>query len=594
MRFSQAGWLGVAAGLLLTAGVSPAQYRTSAVPPDKLFLDRLNLKSEWNAVVPLQGGRDGIATVQVVDAAQVFAQTRSGLLVAFDAVTGAKQWAYRYPAEYVTMYPVGVNDDFVFAVNVARLMCFNRLTGVVEFDFELPGAATVGPIADKELVYVTLNGTRLLAYTFPPVLRAVNKAKAEDVVRPKNPADAVAGRYGTAANFSGLRDAEFNRLYYPQERKADIGIGGGQNTPSISALPSVTPPYTMDNRGLYVTPSISALPTLRQPYSLKPDYMKYNQRTPSIQVLPPSVARAAELANFRPRGVEPKLRWSHSTGRRYDNPPLLTDFESVTNTADLPVITRLWATTDGPNVEALDKRTQRTQVVARMQDSVASPMAGPAPVGTDRLGFVGLRDGSVVAINLLQGGQLGPRIEWRASVGGYQNHKPVAARDAVFASGEQSGTAKIDIATGEVVWRTEGGADQVLAVNDEFVYLKDRAGYLVIHDRARPTDVATKRSLPLARLDVKDFGVDVTNDKTDRLFLASDNGLLVCLRDASAKYARPVPLVPPAPPAAVQPPKQDAPAVTPEPAPDPKKDAPPKDAPLPKKEEPNKDEPKKL
>ncbi len=586
MRIGQAGLLGVAAVALFVAR-APGQgaYRTSASPPDAAFLDRLNLKSEWSAIVPLQSGRDGVATVQVVDATQVFAQTHSGLLVAFDAVTGAKQWAYRYPAQYTTAYPVGVNDDFVFAVNVARMLCFNRVTGVVEFDFELPGSATVGPVADKELVYVTLNGTRLMAYTFPPILRAVAKARPEDAVKPTNPADAVATRYGTAANFSGLKDAEFTRLYYPREPKTDIGLGPRQATPSISALPSVSPPYTLDTRGLYVTPSINSLPTLRQPYTLKPDYMQYNQRTPSIQAIPPSVARAAELANFRPRGVEPTLYWSHTSGRRYVNPPVLTDAQAVSDIKDAPVITRLWATTDGSIVEALDKRTQRTQVVATLQDAVTSPLTGPIPVGTDRLGFVGLRDGNVVALNLLQGGPQGPRIEWRASVGGTMNHRPVAARDAVFASGEQSGTTKIDIVTGDVIWRSETTADQFVAANDEFVYLKDRAGTLAVYDRKQATDAATRRSLPLAKLDIAGFGVNVSNDKTDRIFLAGDNGLLVCLRDASAKYARPVPLVPPAPP------KKDA-----APAPEPKKDAAPepkKDIPAPKKDVPKVEEPKK-
>ena len=166
-----------------------------------------------------------------------------------------------------------------------------------------------------------------------------------------------------------------------------------------------------------------------------------------------------------------------------------------------------------------------------------------------------------MALNLLQGGPQGPRIEWRASVGGTMNHRPVAARDAVFASGEQSGTAKIDIVTGDVVWRSETTADQFVAANDEFVYLKDRAGNLAVYDRQKATDAATRRSLPLAKLDIAGFGVTVSNDKTDRIFLAGDNGVLVCLRDASAKYARPVPLVPPAPE-----PKKDAPA--------PKKDEP--------------------
>ena len=601
MRIGQAGFL-VAAALTLAAAPAWSQgtYRTSAVPPDSAELARLNLRTEWTASVPLQGGRDGVATVQVVDAGQVFAQTHSGLLVAFDAATGAKQWSHRYPAAYSTAYPVGVNDDFVFAVNVARLLCFSRVTGVVEFDFELPGSATVGPVADKELVYVTLNGTRLIAYTFPQILRPVTKSRPEDAGLARNPADQVAARYGTAANFTGLKDEAFTRLYLPQEPKTDIGLYQGQRTPSITALPSVTPPYTLDNRGLYVTPSIVVMATLRQPYSLKPDYLRYNQRTPSISVLPPSVARAAELANFRPRGVEPTVRWTHTSGRRYTYPPVLTDNEAVTNLKDLPFTTRLWATTDGPVVEAIDKRTQLPQVTATLQDVVSSPLTGPVPVGAERYGFVGLRDGTVVALNRVQGGPHGPRVEWRARAGGAINRRPVAARDAVFASGDQAGTTKIDLATGEVVWRSEPGADRFVAANDEFVYLKDRSGRLAIYDRQRPTDAAARRSLALAKLDLPGFGVDVANEKSDRLFLASDNGLLVCLRDASAKYARPVPLIaPPAPAAAIIERKDPvAPPVAPpslEPkadAPAPKKDAPKKDD-EPKMDAPKKDAPKK-
>ncbi len=596
MRIGQAGFL-VAATLTLATPTAWSQgtYRTSASPPDAADLARLNLKTEWTANVPLQSGRDGVATVQVVDATQVFVQTQSGLLVALDAVTGAKQWAYRYPAAYSTSYPVGVNEDFVFAVNVARLICFSRVTGVVEFDFELPGSATVGPVADKELVYVTLNGTRLIAYTFPQILRPVAKSRPEDAGLTRNPADSVAGRYGTAANFTGLKDEAFTRLYLPQEPKSDIGLYTGQKSPSISALPSVTPPYTLDNRGLYVTPSVVALPTLRQPYSLKPDYLRYNQRTPSISVLPPSVARAAELANFRPRGVEPKIRWTHTSGRRYTYPPVLTDNESVTNLKDSPATTRLWATTDGAVVEAIDKRTQLDQVTATLQDAVSSPLTGPVPVGTERLGFVGLRDGTVVALNLLQGGPQGPRVEWRAGVGGSVNRRPVAARDAVFASGEQAGTTKIDIATGEVVWKSELGADRFVAANDEFVYLKDRAGRLAIYDRQRPTDAAARRSLALAKLDLPGFGVDVANDKSDRLFLASDNGLVVCLRDASLKYARPVPLIaPPAPAAAIVERKEPTPPAVAPPSLEPKADAPaPKKNDAKKDDDAKKDAPKK-
>jgi outer membrane protein assembly factor BamB len=565
-----------------------ASAQRSAPPPDREALERLNLKTEWTSYLPLQGGKDSIASVQVIDDAQIFVQTKSGLLVAIDAVTGAKQWAYRYPSEYVNIYPVGVNDDFVFAVNVARLLAFSRTSGVLQFDFELSGSATAGPVADKELIYVTINGTKLAAYAFPQVLMAQEKAKPGDTRKPVNAADAVAQRVGSREGFSTLKDPEFTKLTYPAEAKKDIGLGPKQYTPSIAGLPSITPPYTLDNRGLYITPAITMLPSLRQPYQLKPDYMQYNQRTPSVQSLPPSVAQAALLANFRPKGIAPELRWNHVSGRRYMNQPVLTDSFGVTNRNKAQAVSRLWVATDGKTIEAIDKKSNRIQVEAVLQDVVVSQMSGPVEIAPGRTaGFVGLVDGNVVALNLLLGSEVGPRIEWRTSIGGYMNHKPLATKDAVFASGEQSGTAKIDLDTGELIWKSENIADRVLAVNEEFVYIRDRMGNLAIYDRHRATDAVSRRSTPLTKLDVAAFNVPVTNEKNDRLLLAADSGALVCLRDANPKYAKPVHLVPViekkevAPPAPMEEPKKD----------EPKKEEP-KKADV-KKDEPKKDEPKK-
>ena len=50
---------------------------------------------------------------------------------------------------------------------------------------------------------------------------------------------------------------------------------------------------------------------------------------------------------------------------------------------------------------------------------------------------------------------------------------------------------------------------------------------------------------PLAAMDVAAFNVPVVNTATDRVFLAADNGLLVCARDAARKYEQPVRMAPP-------------------------------------------------
>jgi len=76
--------------------------------------------------------------------------------------------------------------------------------------------------------------------------------------------------------------------------------------------------------------------------------------------------------------------------------------------------------------------------------------------------------------------------------------------------------------SGEAVWRFSFG-EQVLAVNPKFVYATDRSGRLVILDRARGRE--------LSRYNVRDFVVSTSNELTDRLYLAANSGLIVCLHD---------------------------------------------------------------
>ena len=67
-----------------------------------------------------------------------------------------------------------------------------------------------------------------------------------------------------------------------------------------------------------------------------------------------------------------------------------------------------------------------------------------------------------------------------------------------------------------------------------------------MYDARRATDAARKRSAPLGSANLSEFNVNVVNTVSDRVYLAADNGLLVCLRDANPKYVRPVRISPPA------------------------------------------------
>ncbi len=75
------------AAVLCTAIAAHAQKNnvySKAVPPDKAALDRLNLRTEWSQVIPVEGTRDTLTQIQTFDD-QLFVQTRTGAFIALDA-----------------------------------------------------------------------------------------------------------------------------------------------------------------------------------------------------------------------------------------------------------------------------------------------------------------------------------------------------------------------------------------------------------------------------------------------------------------------------------------------------------------------------
>src|SRR5581483_6023232 len=110
--------------------------------------------------------------------------------------------------------------------------------------------------------------------------------------------------------------------------------------------------------------------------------------------------------------------------------------------------------------------------------------------------------------------------------------------------GDNSGVVCLDRTSGEILWRTDDTADRVIAANHEFLYVRDRQGRFLVYDAKRATDPAHRRTAPLSGLDLSEFNVNIVNTASDRVYLAADNGLIVCMRDMSPKYAAPVRICP--------------------------------------------------
>src|SRR5258708_3998573 len=62
------------------------QVYTRSEPPPREALERLNLKLGWSLYLPVEGLRDGIFSIQLVEK-EILVQTRSGLIVVVDADT---------------------------------------------------------------------------------------------------------------------------------------------------------------------------------------------------------------------------------------------------------------------------------------------------------------------------------------------------------------------------------------------------------------------------------------------------------------------------------------------------------------------------
>jgi outer membrane protein assembly factor BamB len=141
--------------------------------------------------------------------------------------------------------------------------------------------------------------------------------------------------------------------------------------------------------------------------------------------------------------------------------------------------------------------------------------------------YIGSDDAALYAVNMMTG-----KLRWRHTAGTPITRTPAATAKDVYVTSDREGLARIDRESGDAMWRIPSGrsftnanplADRFLAANNRFVYASDSSGRLLVLDH--------KRGVRLSMLDTRDFRVPVVNELTDRLYLAANDGLIVCLHD---------------------------------------------------------------
>jgi hypothetical protein len=412
---------------------------TRAEPPPREALERLNLKLAWSVYLPLEGKRDGIFSVQVLER-DVFVQTRSGVVVVVDAATGKVRWSARVGNAFRVSQPVGYNRMALFVVRESVLYVLDRDDGKILWQARLTGAPSAPPVADETQLLLMLGADRLNIFQLP------TRQELEDYAKATNAKAAEA----------------------PDPRSKDLPRSG------------------------------------------------YGVRGPILSSLAPGSTRHESEAQTA--GFQPKLLGEFLIGSTVHKASLLTA-ETMLLPGTRGVVTGMTRI----NPKQLYRLPLDGDILLQ-------------PSQYAETGFVAAQDFNLYAINIDSG-----HVLWRFTDGTLFSQPPAANDQGVYAATARKGMYCVDRDTGDLKWRNPD-AGRFLASNPKFVYAVDRSNRFLVLDRERGTTLST--------YDLRDFVFPISNDRTDRIYLAAHNGLLISLHDRD--FEKPLllkkeakPLVPP-------------------------------------------------
>jgi outer membrane protein assembly factor BamB len=205
-------------------------------------------------------------------------------------------------------------------------------------------------------------------------------------------------------------------------------------------------------------------------------------------------------------GPQLQQLWHYLSEARLEGRPALTA-ESV-----------LMAETDGM-ITVLSKENGVTRYRFPTEATLSAPVAQHGDVV-----YIPLQDYNLYALHIPLG-----KVLWRFTAGGPILRVPHVTDQDLFLGIAGVGLYRLDRASGKELWRNPR-AERFLAANPNYVYALDKLGHLLILDHARGRE--------LASYNAGDFNACFANEWTDRLFLGSHDGLIVCLHDRD--YRQPV------------------------------------------------------
>jgi hypothetical protein len=487
-----------------TVAQNSAYVTTRALEPAAADLARLNLVTAWRLYLPVADRADGVATVQPFEN-QVFVQLTSGKIIAIQAQEDPKTfrkagdvlWTYRPVHAPGVVCPVAVGPKEVYVVQGQRLILLDRADGKMKYIEEMVSTALAAPAVDSADIFIPLANRRIVAYSHEQKIPGY---------QPSMPVE-----YPDPITRVTLVPIASETLSTPQNR-----------SPSIGMLETVRPPFFRSLETIDSSPSVGALKTLRPPYR-EVDAT----RSPSVGLLP-NLRNVHELTN-KSAPTRLKFLWELlSPGILLYSPVLTVDptdpsSERITTSTGRAVFT---AGREAPRTNnILTEYTTEANVSAQLTNYGDFLYAATADSNMLALSMRELREPALAANSLPRG---------KFTTGGPVMQKPLLTDGSLYVVGDRWGLIRLKHGTLEPMWnerlpdgrvraRPNEEVVRLLSVNSAYVYAVDRLGRLLVIDAVRGST--------LSSFDMSAFTVPVTNDVNDRLYLAANSGLLVCLHD---------------------------------------------------------------
>ena len=507
--------LGASALLLLVIGqlaaqnISRSHLHSHPTLPEPERLARHNLVVQWQSQLPTFNMKDAIHDIHVLgtsprhDKEQLLVQLKSGTVALIDAESGKQLWLARPDFAYEVVWPATWNQYTIFCQAKNTLFAFDRDTGRLQFKQLVPDVQCAPLTASDIHMFLSDERGYLKAYELPPFDRSGIRFKALAELKE--------------------RDRRRKELLKPAAAKADTDK---KDMPTENDPAAPKEPEPKEKEIAKANPA-------------KPDRQRDEANAP--------VSRAnSSDARYMDLNDEPNMVpvWSAGIGQSISFKPLQSENHLFVALNLLPenlafgssLANNLTAVQGG--AFTLDK----TERQGKLQDSSIAPVPNEpflvsrgrfvtGPVRFQNIAYVADDIGTVTAWGIEANS-----MAWKANVGGPVNRPLMITESEVFVTGERVGLWRLERATGEPTWNIPRGKDtigyisegaRVLAVGPRVVYATDLANRLLLLDR--------QTGLRLGLLDTSAWVVPVMNNQTDRLYLAANDGSLVCLRDRDMK-----------------------------------------------------------